>query len=150
MFNWLRPQLWHWGGVALFIHISIKDAALDLPYDRRPDTLDWVLTLLLVAGPGILVVIGTYFQVIRDKVWAVAPIVLGAMFHFVSIFMNGMLLYSFNRDIFAQRLLTADFGALVLAVATSIFSGGVKVWRKATLDKHVGNDVGPKRESPPL
>lgn len=101
-------------GLSIFSYVVVKDASTPRTQESSGGSL--VPLFLIIAGPGILVATGSFFQVIRQKIWAAAVVFVGGVLSIFFVALNPGLNYYFVQDLWVQRMLSADFLVIILTM----------------------------------
>jgi len=101
-------------GLFLFIYIATKEpSTTSVPLSTK------IIVFVMAVGPGLLVAIGTYLQVIRGKIWGMAFIFPGTLANMFLVIFNAGLLYAMSGDMLGQRAIMVDLLTTALTFVVS-------------------------------
>jgi hypothetical protein len=103
-------------GVFLFVRIFTE--ALSIGHGIKP--LTDLKVFMILALPGIIIALGSYFQVIWRNQWAVIVVLIAAIANVVLVVFNVGLAYALMQDPWGRTAMVADFVATGITMFIAI------------------------------
>jgi len=110
-------------GLFLFLRIFSEALSLGEPIKPRTD----LKVFLILALPGIVVAVGSYFHAIRRKQWAVIVVFIGGIANVALVGLNAGLAYALIQDIWGRIGIFADCAATALTMGLALVNAIVLV-----------------------
>lgn len=103
-------------GLFIFLRIAIKDASLDASIKLT----DHLVVFMMLAVPGLCVLVGSYVHSLHRKQWAAAMVVIGGAVVLFVMGINARLAFILAGDIWGQYTIYVDLILVIITIGTAV------------------------------
>jgi hypothetical protein len=103
-------------GLFIFLRIAIKDASLDATIKLS----DQAVVFVMLAVPGLCVLVGSYVHSLHRKHWAAALAVIGGAVTLFVMGINARLAFILSGDIWGQYTIYMDLILVIITIGTAV------------------------------
>jgi hypothetical protein len=103
-------------GLFIFLRIAIKDASLDATIKLT----DHIVVFIMLAVPGLCVLVGSYVHSLHRKHWAAALAVIGGAVTLFVMGINARLAFILSGDIWGQYTIYMDLILVIITIGAAV------------------------------